>query len=177
MSQKAYIALGLIVTLLLFLYQVLKKDPLEKFLDRAIQAVQAKDTDAFMALISDEYIDRSGLTKPNIAEMLRRLCTQFSDIKIITQHVETTINSNTIGTLSLEFKVVATFVPDQHVQQGIDLSAYHNQRYFLVGGPTTFGTMQLALRQEGTSWKLTSVDHIDIGQPIPHFAGPDQSNE
>jgi len=148
----------------------MRKDPLERFLDSACRAVSSKNSVAFMDLISNDYVDRYGLTRGNIEEMIRRLFLSFDDIKVIIPGKTTSREQKLAGNIILEFKVVATYISQPQAQPGVDLSVYGNQRYYLVGGPTETGSMTLSLRKEGKQWRLLSVEHIDIGRPIPHYA-------
>lgn len=172
MTKKNYIIVGILITGLLLLIHVLWKNPLERFLDRAIEAVQEENTTSFLKLISDNYIDRYGLTKDNINEILRRFFERFDDIKVITSNMETTINQKINGTIDLSFKVVATSDTGSKSKSEVDLSVYGKQRFYIVGGPTQNGTMKLRLRKEGKFWRLLTVDDINVGYTIPHYSTP-----
>ncbi|MFC1850838.1 hypothetical protein ACFL27_11645 [candidate division CSSED10-310 bacterium] len=174
--KKKYIIIGSMCVVGLILFLIMRKNALEKFMFQGIQAVEQEKRDTLLDMISQNYIDQLGLTRENTAEILKRLFENFNEIKVISPKIETQFKSKQLGTVEMEFKVVASIAPGAKVFQGME-NPYGNQRYFLVGTPMKAGHISLELVQENHGWKLKSIQKIDVGYSIPTYAQEQQKTE
>jgi hypothetical protein len=166
--SKKYILILLLLVGAILIFMVVRKNPLERFLEHALEACSNEDRESLLELISEEYLDQHHLSRTNIDEILQRLFQNFDNIKIVTDHI-TSQQLQNMGTISFDFKVIATIAPSAKLIQDLDTSIYGGRPYYLVGSPTQFGHIVLELVQEKNSWRLKTITEINIGMPIPDY--------
>jgi hypothetical protein len=145
MNQRTVVPLGIAAAILIAFFgwewYLSPRARVVRFLDRAAEAAEEKDTARLLSCFSSEYSDFRNMDYASLSETLQQ-------------------GFDRVDRLNVTLDGVRAEVGDEEAEASFDLKvvAIHgHERYLLVGGPIEPQKMRVQLRREEGEWKILHV--------------------
>jgi hypothetical protein len=118
---------------------------IERFLGRAAEAAEEKDTDTLISAFSREYSDFRGMNYETLADLIDR---GFEDVDRLNVSLESVRAEVEADEANATFDLIVVGIRGQ-------------ERYLLIGRPMQPEKIRVELRKESGDWKILSVEKKD----------------